>query len=383
MTEASVTTHLNDLRDTGANGMRLESSCAPAAQPQRRGFTLVELLVVIAIIATLIGLLLPAVQSAREAARRTQCANSLRQIGIATLGYESAKKRFPPRRHTIGASGVTYSSEASAQVMILPYFEEAAKFQQFDLQYHVRTDAPLVPGTPPKAGANAAARVGDVPPFLCPSDSSPHLVSNSGRSNYAVCVGGAAFRGGVTWNGRSLDGIFAMPNPPAGSVLQGCKISEIADGTSKTALFAEVMRGAAAFNDTSTVHTTAFNTSSTFAARQLADGRTVPQCLPNATETPIQYIGQQYYRGDLTYTFMYTHTLPPNWNARTGASSSQRYNCGTTAFSVAHIAASSYHPGGANVLFADSSTRYVNDNVDFDAWQAVGSRAGGETLTLD
>ncbi len=358
------------------------------AVPRRGGFTLVELLVVIAIIATLIGLLLPAVQSARESARRTQCANHLRQVGLATLSYESAKKRFPPRRHTIvgpDANGTptTYSSEASTQVMILPYFEEAGKFQLFDLKYHVRTDAPLIPGTPAKPGANAAARVGDIAPFLCPSDGSQQKWQNAGRSNYFVCVGGAAFRGGVSWNGRSLDGIFAQPNPPAGSMLQGCKVSEITDGTSKTALFSEVMRGVEADGSTTAVHTTAYNTASTLSARQLADGRTVAQCLPNATESPIQYTGQQYYRGDLTYTFMYTHTLPPNWNSRTGSAATQRYNCGTTAFSVAHIAASSYHPGGANVLFADASTRFAGDNVDFDIWQGVGSRAGGEVTTLD
>jgi prepilin-type processing-associated H-X9-DG protein len=81
---------------------------------------------------------------------------------------------------------------------------------------------------------------------------------------------------------------------------------------------------------------------------------------------------------------MYTHTLPPNWNSRTGSSATQKYNCGLAPqFNTAHIAASSYHVGGANVLFADSSTRYVNDNVDFDVWQAVGSRAGGESLTLN
>jgi len=357
-------------------------SCRPT------GFTLVELLVVIAIIATLIGLLLPAVQSARESARRTQCANHLRQVGLASLDYESAKKRFPPRRHTVvgpDASGVptTYSSEASPQVIILPYFEEAGRFQLFDLNYHVRLDTPLVPGTPAKPGANAAARLRDIPPLLCPSDPSPYNVADSGRNSYFACVGGAAFRGGVSWMGRSLDGIFAQPNPPAGGLLLGCRISEISDGTSKTALFGEAMRGAVAFNDTATTHTTAFNTATAFAARQLADGRTVPQCLPNATGTVIQYTGQQFYRADLTYTFMYTHTLPPNWNARAESASAQRYNCGTTAFSVAHIAASSYHPSGVTLVFADGSTRFANDSVDFAICQAVGSRAGGESESLD
>jgi prepilin-type N-terminal cleavage/methylation domain-containing protein/prepilin-type processing-associated H-X9-DG protein len=359
------------------------------AVPRRGGFTLVELLVVIAIIATLIGLLLPAVQSARESARRTQCANHLRQVGLATLSYESAKKRFPPRRHTIvgpSANGTptTYSSEATPQVLILPYFEESSKFSQFDLNYKVLDDLPVVPGGAPKAGANAAARVGDIKPYMCPSDSSPHAVSNSGRSNYFVCMGGASFYGDVLWQGVLYDGIFAMKNPPAGTLLKGCRISDISDGTSKTALFAEVMRGVASNSDTATVHTTAFHTGTDYPPRFLASGTAVPQCQPGASGSIIQYMGQQYWRGNLPYTFMYTHTLPPNWNARTGNAATQRFNCGVAPqYNAAHIAASSYHPGGVNVLFADASTRFAGDNVDFAIWQGVGSRAGGEVTTLD
>ena len=98
-----------------------------------------------------------------------------------------------------------------------------------------------------------------------------------------------------------------------------------------------------------------------------------------ATQTII-YTGNQLYR-DFPFTFMYTHTLPPNWNAR--AAGNQRWNCGSTNYSQAHIAASSYHPGGVVLVFADASTRFVNDSVDLAVWQAVGSRAGGETLGLE
>jgi hypothetical protein len=80
---------------------------------------------------------------------------------------------------------------------------------------------------------------------------------------------------------------------------------------------------------------------------------------------------------------MYTHTLPPNWNARSSSPAAQNYNCGTTAFSIAHIAASSYHTAGVMIVFADASTRFVGDNVDFTVWQAVGSRAGGEAESLN
>ncbi len=126
----------------------------------RRGFTLVELLVVIAIIGILVGLLLPAVQAAREAARRMQCTNNLKQFGLAALNFESTYKKFPPRRHNVmlpDTSGMVAmrSSDASPQVLLMPFFEQSNKFNLFDLNYNVNSDTPIVNTVPAKAGANS------------------------------------------------------------------------------------------------------------------------------------------------------------------------------------------------------------------------------------
>jgi len=186
---------------------------------RRPGFTLIELLVVIAIIAILIGLLLPAVQKVREAAARAKCTNNLKQFGLAAHNYESTNGTLPPSQHSVvlpkDGTGVptTYSSGASTQALLLPYFEQASKYNQFDMNYNVNSDAALHKGIPAKANANAAARGGDVPVFLCPSDpSSAFTFTNAGRLNYMACIGGTNQRGGTP-----LDGIFAIPNAPAGT----------------------------------------------------------------------------------------------------------------------------------------------------------------------
>src|SRR5215468_400481 len=121
---------------------------------RRLGFTLIELLVVIAIIATLIGLLLPAVQKVREAAARTKCQNNLKQIGIALHSYHSANESLPP-------PSTTTPSVASLHVLLLPYVEQQAAYQSFNLTKSVVTDP-----------TSYAGRIVQVPIYLCPSDPS-------------------------------------------------------------------------------------------------------------------------------------------------------------------------------------------------------------------
>lgn len=360
----------------------------------RRGaFTLVELLVVIAIIGILVGLLLPAVQAAREAARRMQCQNNLKQFGLAAHNFESAHKYFPPSHHTkvftnlTDGRRITATSMAPAQVFMLPYFEQSNKFTLFKLDYDVNSDERIHSTVPTLPLANAEARVIDVPSFLCPSDPSEHRTWDSGRQSYHACIGGANLYGGT-----AIDGMFATPRVGHGQIMKGPKFGEVTDGTSNTALFAEVMRGTLVWNATGQ-----YNNTTVFFARALysnpqhfLDGRTVPQCLPSGnstTSTWIRYTGHQYYRS-LSTNFVYSHTLPINWNRKVGDSSRQNYNCGVNpppittgpffGFDILHMAASSYHSGGANMCRVDGSVSFVSDSTDFATWQAMGSRAGSE-----
>lgn len=190
---------------------------------RKRGFTLVELLVVIAIIAMLVSLLLPAVQSAREAARRSQCQNNIRQLVLALLNYETAQGKFPGG--SLGTFGVT-APYYSVHTQLMPYFEEAALMGQMNLE-----ESPWSPNNYALARTQPAV-------FLCPSDPQQGQATDMGFTNYHANAGGW-----VQLNGR-WDGIFGPPEPVESYAgLRPLKVGKIQDGLSKTAAFAEVANG--------------------------------------------------------------------------------------------------------------------------------------------
>lgn len=331
----------------------------------RRGFTLIELLVVIAIIAILIGLLLPAVQKVREAAARMKCQNHLKQLGLAAHNFESTYQTLPPGEWTRPTDGG--ANRPTLAAVLLAYVEQANKFSQFNFTVDV------------SVAANATARRQDVPIFLCPSDSSTAAMSDGGlpvgRISYFGNIGAVA---DSRLNSDPRGGVFYVTSVGAGETPKGAPILSITDGTSNTAMFAEVMRA-----NNAGVLDYATNTSSgdISTSPSLNDGRAVSGCAGGSPSILINYTGLQYYRGGINHNSFYSHTLPVNWNKKTGNTATQKYNCGDTSFRRTHIAASSFHSGGANVCMADGSVRFVRDSLDFTVWQAVGTRAAGEVLS--
>ena len=302
---------------------------------------MIELLVVIAIIAVLIALLLPAVQQAREAARRTQCKNNLKQLGLALHNYHDTFLLFPPGQfQRLGmdpqppAEGLSTNRSCWMQ-QILPYIDQGPLFNKF---------APYMAGTSSASYATQWPGATTIlPALMCPSDpsnpknSTANGIANQGfHGNYLVCAGSTTF--GVDGGGLKLNGMFFC--------FSRTSIRDATDGTSNTLLVGEIL-------------------------------------LAKDIDPSGHDVRGRYYNTFSGNNF-FSSNLPPNTTVgdRTDVSNfcnpGPKRPCATSGEYVLY--SRSEHTGGAQIVLVDGSVRFFSENIDKTTFQSLGSRAGGEVV---
>jgi prepilin-type processing-associated H-X9-DG protein/prepilin-type N-terminal cleavage/methylation domain-containing protein len=335
----------------------------PSSHQRRVGFTLVELLVVIAIIGSLVALLLPAVQAAREAARRAQCTNNLKQIGIALHNYHAAWNCFPVG-FLYAYQGVSPESSPlqyrwSALAQMAPQLEQANLYDALNFDFPI---AHKPAGGPslfwPYYPANTTAMATHVALFLCPSDGAPAPADDSGPTNYAFCSGDGSNGGDAT----NADGAFILG--PAQSV------ASLTDGTSQTAAASAQLVGIA--GPYSQTPPAPVPSPWTRARARVAAGPLTDSACAAAASGWLLNKGAGWWDGNYLNT-LYNHYLQPNAN---------RPDC-IVYHNPGWKAARSFHPGGINALFCDGHVLFTKDSVDLRLWRAVATRAGGEVVPAD
>lgn len=367
-------------------------------QPIRPGgFTLVELLVVIAIVATLIGLLLPAVQGARESARRIQCQNNLKQMVLATQVYEGTNKKFPPPRlnpdwqkgASVQTSYTNYQSVASTDktgfysvhVWILPFMEQTQVAKLLNMKI-AQTKKML---NPKNTNYDAYAQAMNM--FLCPSD------GNRGRivseNSYRCNLGGSTPYGGAVSSsqqnvvqGASSDGFSVAGNGAFASGVN-LKIKDFPDGISKTAFFSERLMGSGRNMATELPTKADMITMTGRSNTPVPRATMLSDCLAaKPTVSSFNFSGAgRWPNGDdwsNGWPFsgydstQYNHVAPPNWEG---------WDCGNwsaipdTPGEHAIVSARSQHPGVVNVALGGGGIVAIADNIDLTVWRAMGTRA--------
>jgi prepilin-type N-terminal cleavage/methylation domain-containing protein/prepilin-type processing-associated H-X9-DG protein len=329
------------------------------------GFTLIELLVVIAIIAILIGLLLPAVQKVRGAAARIQCANNLKQIGLACHNYMDANNGLPPNGNYVwNGSGVTTTNAWSAAARILPQIEQENLFRgiNFAVSYNVQTGI-------------SSKRVGT---FMCPSEvndkgqgTDPTYGNKHWPINYALNLG--------TWPVLTAKGSGMQTGDGAFGPNRGYRPADFTDGMSNTLAATEVK----AFTN----RVTGASNATTYSPPPPppADAAAVLS-YPLGTFNPSAFTHVEWVDGKVHETGFTTALTPNTKVAYTSGGAVYDVDFVTATESspgdtYAAVTARSFHEGGVNALFMDGSVRFVRDTVPLATWRALGTRSGGEVVT--
>lgn len=397
------------------------------AAPFRAAFTLVELLVVIAIIGILVALLLPAVQSAREAARRISCTNNIKQMGLGVMNYESAHGGFPPGRGLpdwtingepqdgyINYNGVQEvpshkTGYYSVHVRILPNMEESAIYDLINFDVGQRFQLVQSDGVTP-ATVNYEAYANAAGIFLCPSD--PNTDRIISENNYRYNFGGSTpYAGAVSGSDgpdykatRKQTLFFGTPDAVeveysaggngAFTIGEDLNVGAFEDGLSKTALFSERTKGSGNIGDSRPT----LSDTITYSRRQLGlvsidtPIGLFEQCKKdneggNFGQSNHIYFGggrwlpgSQFSNGWPYGNYMctmYNHVAPPNWPYSDCSAFS---SISDTPYEHVMVTARSQHPGVVNVCYADGHVTTVSDDVDLVVWRASGSRNGGEIV---
>jgi prepilin-type N-terminal cleavage/methylation domain-containing protein len=329
-----------------------------------RGFTLIELLVVIAIISVLAGLLLPAVQQAREAARRAQCKNNLKQMGLALHQYHDAHGKFPQGAYNAlpfcGGGQPNWAAHGNSPLtMLLPYIEQAPLYQTLDFTY----------GYP--CNETNANKGGKIAVFLCPSDLMPSAAP--APINYCLSSGPNI---GWTFDPALAVGIS---HPFVSKAIR-----DILDGASNTILAAEIVKGSGTTNGGQSNFTIGDD------IRGVSPPSGYPLIKPSIANLQAfdsqcrSAFGYANYYGESGYYWYAPQPLQSSFN--TVAPPNPRYaNCGAFAVWGATdgpgiFPSRSRHSGGAHHLLCDGSVKFIGDSADIVVYQNLGTIAGSEVI---